>query len=90
MAFMRSPEQHHEYDVSDRVEVYCDHDDKENERVRGWVKAVVAQVDGKLVAVQFRMNVYLTEGWMVPDRILWFPSNSKEIRPIKRVANNNA
>ena len=32
MAFMRSPEQHHEYDVADRVEVYCDHDDKENER----------------------------------------------------------
>ena len=84
MAFMRSPEKPHEYQVADRVEVYCDHDDKENERVRGWNKGIVAQVDGKLVAVQFRMNVYLTEGWMVPDKILWFPTNSKEIRPIKR------
>ena len=90
MAFMRSPEKPHEYQVADRVEVYCDHDDKEKERVRGWVKGVVAQVDGKLVAVQFTMNVYLTEGWMVPDRILWFPSNSKEIKPIKRAAKKSA
>ncbi|MBT3313692.1 MAG: hypothetical protein HN390_03670 [Anaerolineae bacterium] len=84
MAFMRSPEQPHEYQVADRVEVYCDHDDKDNERMRGWLKGVVAQVDNKLVAVQFRVNVYLTEGWMVPDRILWFPNTSKDIRPIKR------
>ena len=86
MTFMRSPEKPHEYQVADRVEVYCDHDNKENERVRDWSKGIVAQVDGKLVAVQFRMNVYLTEGWMVPDKILWFPTNSKEIRPIKRAS----
>ncbi len=86
MAFMKPPEKPHEYQVADRVEVYCDHDDKEKERVRGWLKGVVAQVDNKLVAVQFQVNVYLTEGWMVPDRILWFPTNSKEIRPIKRAS----
>ena len=86
MAFMRSPEKMHEYQVADRVEVYCDHDDKGNERVRGWLKGVVAQVDDKLVAVQFQVNIYLTEGWMVPDRILWFPTNSKEIRPIKHAS----
>ncbi len=84
MAFMRSPAQPHIYQVADRVEVYCDHDDKDNERHRGWLKGVVAQVDNKLVAVQFRVNIYLTEGWMVPDRILWFPSNSEHIRPLKR------
>ena len=86
MAFMRSPEQPHVYQVADRVEVYCDHDDKDDERKRGWLKGVVAQVDNKLVAVQFRVNIYLTEGWMVPDRILWFPSNSEHIRPLKRSA----
>lgn len=84
MSFMRSPEKLHEYQVADRVEVYCDHDDKNEERVRGWLKGVVAQVDDKLVAVQFQVNVYLTEGWMVPDRILWFPINSKDIRPIEK------
>ncbi|OQY31402.1 MAG: hypothetical protein B6I38_05870 [Anaerolineaceae bacterium 4572_5.1] len=84
MAFMRSPGEVHVYQVADRVEVYCDHDDKNDERVRGWMKGIVAQVDNKLVAVQFRVNVYLTDGWMVPDRILWYPSNSEHIRPIGR------
>ncbi len=81
---MRSPGKNHEYQVADRVEVFCEHDDKDEERVKGWLKGTVAQVDHKLVAVQFRVNIYLTEGWMVPDRILWFPKNSKDMRPVKR------
>lgn len=84
MSFMRNPEEPHEYQVADRVEVYCDHDDKNEERTRGWLRGVVAQVDEKLVAVQFQVNVYLTEGWMVPDRILWFPTHSKDIRPVEK------
>ena len=86
MGFMRSPEKVHEYQVADKVEVYCEHDDKDKERVKDWVKGTVAQIDQKLVAVQFRVNIYLTEGWMVPDRILWFPTTSKDIRPVKRAA----
>jgi hypothetical protein len=35
-----------------------------------------------MVAVQFRTNVYLTDGWMVPDRILWYPVTSEHIRPL--------
>ena len=68
-AFMRSPGAEHAYEVGDTVEVYCDHE-KSSERVRGWLKGIVVQVDSKMVAVQFRTNVYLTDGWMVPDRIL--------------------
>jgi len=63
------------------VEVFCDHE-KNKDRVRGWVNGVVVQVDNKMVAVQFRSNVYLTDGWMVPDRILWYPLNSEHIRPV--------
>jgi hypothetical protein len=48
--------------------------------VRGWIKGTVVQVDNKLVAVQFRSNVFLTDGWMVPDRILWYPLASDQIR----------
>ncbi len=69
MAYMRNPEQVHEYQVADRVEVYCDHDGKDDERERGWMRGIVAQVDNILDAVQFTVNVYLTDGWMVPDRI---------------------
>lgn len=77
--FMRDPEPESSYDVGDLVEVFCDHE-KGNERIRGWLKGIVVQVDTKMVAVQFRSNVFLTDGWMVPDHILWFPHTSPHIR----------
>jgi hypothetical protein len=80
-AFMKAPGYEHAFEVGDIVEVFCDHE-KNRERIRGWVKGIVVQVDNKLVAVQFRSNVYLTDGWMVPDRILWFPLISEHIRPV--------
>ena len=81
---MKPPEPESTYEVGDIVEVLCDHD-KGDERIRGWLKGIVVQVDTKMVAVQFRTNLYLTNGWMVPDHILWFPVHSKHIRfPIKR------
>jgi hypothetical protein len=79
--FMKAPGMEHVFEVGDTVEVFCDHE-KNRDRIRGWVKGIVVQVDHKLAAVQFRSNVYLTDGWMVPDRILWFPLNSEHIRPV--------
>src|SRR5688500_18587899 len=78
-AYMRAPGSEHDFQVGDTVEVYCDHE-KNKERVRGWIRGIVVQVDNKMVAVQFRSNVFLTDGWMVPDRILWYPLNSAHIR----------
>jgi hypothetical protein len=80
-AFMKAPIAEYAFDVGDSVEVFCDHE-KSRERVRGWVRGIVVQVDNKMVAVQFRSNVFLTDGWMVPDRILWYPLNSEHIRPL--------
>jgi hypothetical protein len=77
--YMNAPTAEHEFQVGDTVEVFCDHE-RSGERVRGWVKGIVVQVDNKLVAVQFRSNVFLTDGWMVPDRILWYPLGSDQIR----------
>ena len=79
--FMKAPGVTHDFQVGDTVDVYCDHE-KNKDRVRGWVNGVVVQVDNKMVAVQFRSNVYLTDGWMVPDRILWYPLNSEHIKPV--------
>jgi hypothetical protein len=86
-AYMKAPGLEHGFEVGDTVEVFCDHE-KSRERIRGWVKGIVVQVDHKMVAVQFRSNVYLTDGWMVPDRILWYPVNSEHIRAVagKKVA----
>ncbi len=77
--YMKAPAVEHEFQVGDTVEVFCDHE-RNGDRVRGWVKGIVVQVDNKLVAVQFRSNVFLTDGWMVPDRILWYPFTSDQIR----------
>lgn len=79
--YMKAPGFEHAFEVGDSVEVFCDHE-KSRERIRGWVKGIVVQVDHKMVAVQFRSNVYLTDGWMVPDRILWYPLTSEHIRPV--------
>ena len=80
-SYMRAPGSDHAFEVGGAVEVFCDHE-KNNERVRGWIKGIVVQVDNKLVAVQFRSNVFLTDGWMVPDRILWYPVASEHIRAV--------
>jgi hypothetical protein len=79
ISFMKAPGPETTFDVGDSVEVYCDHE-KGSVRTRGWLKGIVVQVDYKMVAVQFRTNVYLTDGWMVPDHILWYPLNSQHIR----------
>jgi hypothetical protein len=81
ISYMKAPGIEHAFEVGDTVEVYCDHE-KNNDRVRGWIKGIVVQVDNKMVAVQFRSNVFLTDGWMVPDRILWYPLASEHIRPV--------
>ncbi len=82
-AYMKAPGISHDFQVGDTVEVYCDHE-KNKERVRGWIRGIVVQVDNKMVAVQFRSNVFLTDGWMVPDRILWYPLASEHIRSVAK------
>ena len=77
--YMNAPGLEDVFDVGNTVEVFCDHE-QASERVRGWIKGTVVQVDNKLVAVQFRSNVFLTDGWMVPDRILWYSLTSDQIR----------
>jgi hypothetical protein len=71
------------YNVGDPVEVFCDHN-QDDQRVRDWLGGVVVQADEKMVAVQFVEDVYLTGGWMVPDRVLWCRQDSDQIRAAKR------
>ena len=80
--FMRPPETETVYEIGEKIEVSCDHEDK-GERVRGWLKGTIVQVDGRMIAVQLKTNIFLTDGWMVPDQILWFQTDSNMIRPIQ-------
>jgi hypothetical protein len=82
--FTGAPDREENYHVGDHVEVLCDHD-RYGDRVRDWLVGTVVQVDPKMVAVQFQENVYLTDGWMVPDHVLWCPKTSANIRkPLRR------
>ena len=83
LKFKTTPNGVEMYHVGDQVEVMCDHD-KNGSRIRDWLIGTVVQVDTKLIAVQFRENVYLTDGWMVPDHVLWCPKNSSNIRIARR------
>jgi hypothetical protein len=84
LRFTSAPGRENLYQVGDRVEVFCDHEDEKGDRVRGWLEGVIVQVDPKIVAVQFKASVYLTDGWMVPDHVLWCPPNSQQIRPARK------
>ncbi len=79
LRFTSAPEKEGIFSVGEDVEVYCDHD-LQGERVRDWLRGVVVQADSKMVAVQFMDNVYLTDGWMVPDHVLWCTQKSTGIR----------
>jgi hypothetical protein len=81
--FTNAPDRNELYAVGDHVDVFCDHERGGN-RVRDWLEGVVVQVDPKMIAVQFRDNVYLTDGWMVPDHVLWCPKTSPHIRPAQK------
>jgi hypothetical protein len=72
-----------QFQVGDLVDVLCDHNRGE-QRVNDWLQGVVVQADYKMVAVQFNQDVYLTDGWMVPDRVLWARQDSDKIRPSTR------
>lgn len=83
--FTSPPEKENDYQVGEVVEVLCDHEDEDGDRVHDWLDGVIVQVDEKLVAVQFPEKVYLTDGWMVPDHVLWYPQDSDSLRrPRKR------
>jgi hypothetical protein len=77
--FTSAPEGEEPFKVGDRIEVLCDHE-REGDRIRDWLEGTVVQVDPKMLAVQFQENVYLTDGWMVPDHVLWCPKDSPNIR----------
>jgi hypothetical protein len=83
LKFTSAPSGDEMYHVGDQVEVMCDHE-KDGERVRDWLVGTVVQVDPKMIAVQFQENVYLTDGWMVPDHVLWCPKTSRNIRLVRR------
>ena len=80
--FTSPPRIEEEFEIGEHVEVFCDHD-QEKDRIRDWLEGVVVKKGAKQVAVQFDKTVYLTDGWMVPDHVLWCSIKSANIRRLR-------
>jgi len=65
--------------VGEQVEVFCDHL-QDGQRVNGWLAGKVVQVDLRMAAVQFETDVFSSNGWLVPNRMLWSAHGSRNIR----------
>ena len=83
MHFTHAPDSDEAFEVGDRLKCFATMRERRARPRIGW-KGIVVQVDHKMVAVQFRENVYLTDGWMVPDHVLWYPMDSENIRHVAR------
>jgi hypothetical protein len=65
--------------VGEQVEMRCDHL-RDGKRVNDWLAGRVVQVDRRMVAVQFETDVYSSNGWRIPDRVLWCAHGSPNLR----------
>ena len=67
------------YAVGETVEMLCDHV-RAGRRVNGWLPGRVIEADHRMLAVFFDSDVYTSNGWLVPDRVLWCAHGSRHIR----------
>jgi hypothetical protein len=67
------------FTVGERVEMRCDHI-RSGKRVKDWLEGTVIQTDSRMLAVQFETDVFSSNGWLMPDRILWCAHGSPNIR----------
>lgn len=68
--------------VGERVEMRCDHI-RDGERMNDWLPGVVVQTDHRMLAVQFETEVFASNGWPIPDRILWCAHGSPNLRRVE-------
>lgn len=67
------------FSVGERVEMLCDHL-RNGQRVTDWLAGTVTQVDYRMVAVRFEVDVFSSNGWRLPDHTLWATHGSRNLR----------
>ncbi len=68
--------------IGESVEMRCVHA-RAGQRVNDWLRGVVVQTDHRMLAVQFETEVFSSNGWPIPDRILWCAHGSPNIRRLE-------
>ncbi len=67
------------FSVGEQVEVLCYHR-RGGELVHEWLRGRVVQVDARMAAVEFDVDVYSNNGWPIEDRVLWSAHGSPRLR----------
>lgn len=67
------------YTVGEAVEVRCAHL-RDGRRVEGWVRGEVVEADYRMAAIRLEADVFSSNGWLIPDRILWCAHGSRNLR----------
>jgi hypothetical protein len=71
------------FNVGEAAEVNCVYVEN-GKRVTGWLAGAVIEADHRMAAVKFTTDVFSSNGWLIPDRILWCAHGSSNIRRPKR------
>jgi hypothetical protein len=67
------------FSVGEAAEVKCFH--KQNgEVVEDWLAGVVVEADYRMAAIRFEADVFSSNGWQIPNRILWCAHGSPNLR----------
>lgn len=69
------------FSVGEKVEMRCDHA-RAGQRVNDWLAGVVVEADPRMMAVRFETDVFSSNGWRIPDRILWCAHGSPNVRRV--------
>ncbi len=72
---MRRPK----FEVGEAVEVRCHHRSA-GQLEWGWVRGQVVRVDQRMAAIAFEVDVFSSNGWLIPDRMLWCAHGSPNAR----------
>jgi hypothetical protein len=67
------------FSIGDTAEVKCAHL-VNGKMVEGWLTGIVVDADYRMAAIQFDTDVYASNGWRIPERILWCAHGSPNIR----------
>lgn len=74
------------FNVGETAEINCTYLEN-NKRVTGWLTGTVVEADYRMAAVKFRTDVFSSNGWLIPDRVLWCAHGSPNIRRPKGSTN---
>jgi hypothetical protein len=53
---------------------------KDGKPIEDWLAGTVVEADHRMAAIKFETDVFSSNGWRIPDRILWCAHGSPNLR----------